>query len=90
MAALHHAGRHPELLPPYAYAYPRARLAPLHPAYRPGYYGMRGPYAYRPGPCFGSCGGLSLSVGTGNTRLRLNAASSSVSTSTIFVQPQLP
>lgn len=72
------------------YAYPRPRLAPLRPAYRPGYYGMRGPYGYGPGPCFGNCGGLSLSVGAGNTRLRLNAASSSVSTSTIIVQPPLP
>lgn len=76
--------------PPYAYAYPRPRLAPLRPAYRPGYYGMRGPYGYGPERCFGNCGGLSLSVGTGNTRLRLNAGSSSVSTSTIIVQPPLP
>lgn len=69
---------------PYAwYAYPYYHSPRF---YRPFRQRLYGPGGYQ--RCFGGCAGLSLSLGTGTSRFRLNARSfNSSSASTVLVQP---
>lgn len=74
--------------PSYPYAYPwYARPTYAYPGpYRPVYPRPYGPSGYR--RCFGSCGGLNVSIGAGHSRVNLNAGyAASSSTSIVVLRP---